>query len=93
MAHFRRPYVAFKMSKEAHHLQCARNEYNDRLVINKLADKYMKRDGINEVDAFQRATQYIQDFDNTVKNNFDFKGMRHELRHEFGKIVTTTAGW
>jgi hypothetical protein len=90
---FHSPYVTFKMSREAYHLQCARNEHGDRLVINKLAGKYMERDGINEVDAFQRAAQYIQDFDNTVKNNFDFKGMRHELRHEFGKIVTTSGGW
>ena len=69
----------YAAGREIYHLQCARDEFGDRAVVNKLADRFHVLGDMNDLEAMARAVHLLEGVDRLIGREFDFKSMRHQL--------------
>lgn len=67
---------------EIYHLLCARDEFGDRCVLNKLTDHYIEHKNLDDLEAMSLAVRVLENVDDLIRRDFNFKRIRNELRQE-----------
>ena len=61
---------------------CARDEFGDRCVLNKLTDHYIEHKNLDDLEAMSLAVRVLENVDDLIRRDFNFKRIRNELRQE-----------
>lgn len=69
----------YRAGGEIYHLQCARREHGDELVLGRLAAILRTLEGLSASESYIRAGQYFKDVDKTIDHGFGFKKIRAAL--------------